>query len=964
QDRQKERAKSAIAASSVKVLRICTQINEELTQTQKIIVLFQLFEFVKSGSDIISDQELEFIRTVAEIFYVSKEEHNLLKRFVIDSVDELPDSEHLLLINNHDRQEGRKTRFLKRELLEGVILILEIRSANIYLLRYLGRGELYLNSQILLPDKVNVLQSGSTIRNHVLKPIYFSDIISCYIEDKIESKITFNVTGIEYKFKNGNVGLHPMSFTEESGRLVGIMGASGAGKSTLLNVLNGSSNPDNGTIKINGIDIHKESYKLKGLIGYVSQDDLLIEELTVFQNLYYNAKLCFDKHSENEITEIVHKTLQNLGLLEIKDTQVGSPLNKKISGGQRKRLNIALELIREPAVLFLDEPTSGLSSRDSENIMDLLKELALKGKLVFVVIHQPSSHIFKMFDRLLILDTGGYLIYSGDPIESIVYFKEQTHQANWSESECHVCGNVNPEQIFNIVEANVLNEYGQQTHTRKISPAEWAQHFREFAARRIKPIKLPNELPRILFNVPSKLNQFKIFVKRDILAKLSNSQYLVINILEAPILALILSFLIRYFDESTGNNIGYTLEGNMNIPVYIFMSVIVAIFMGLSISAEEIIKDRKILKRESFLNLSWFSYLLSKVAILFLLSAIQAALFVFIGNTIIGIKGMYFHYWLMLFSAWASSNIMGLVISDSFKTVVTIYILIPFLVIPQIILSGVIVKYENLNPNISSPDRIPLYGEIITARWAYEGLAVHQFTHNPYERIFYTYDKAMSRSEFRKVYWIPNLQNKVDFVQRNLHNPAEKDLVETYLKLLHNEISLENQLNDNVRFAYCHLLREDKINHAVLDELQDYLKISREYYIKLYNRANKMKDKEVAARQQTEEGRQAFLKLKRENYNEKLAEFVENKNEITKIIEFRDRLYQKTDPIFLDPQHNLIKAHFYAPNKKIFGQMIPTFWANLLVIWFISILFFTILYFRLLKRFLLLVESVSIRIKK
>ncbi|GAJ09466.1 unnamed protein product, partial [marine sediment metagenome] len=242
------------------------------------------------------------------------------------------------------------------------------------------------------------------------------------------------------------------------GRLIGIMGASGAGKSTLLNVLNGTYVPSSGEVLINGVNIHTEKEKIEGIIGHVSQDDLLIEELTVFQNLYFNAKLCFNNYTEWELVDTVNKTLKNLGLFEIKDMKVGSPLNKKISGGQRKRLNIALELIREPPVLFLDEPTSGLSSRDSENILDLLKELALKGKLVFVVIHQPASDLFKMFDKLIILDTGGWLIYNGDPVESIIYFKSRIQHANWNESECHVCGNVTPEQIFNIVESNVLDE--------------------------------------------------------------------------------------------------------------------------------------------------------------------------------------------------------------------------------------------------------------------------------------------------------------------------------------------------------------------------------------------------------------------------------------------------------------------------------------------------------------------------
>ena len=147
----------------------------------------------------------------------------------------------------------------------------------------------------------------------------------------------------------------------------------------------------------------------------------------------------------------------------------------------------------------------------------------------------------------------------------------------------------------------------------------------------------------------------------------------------------------------------YTLYDNSNLPIYIFMSVIVAIFMGLTVSAEEIIKDRKILKREAFLNLSWNSYLMSKVFVQFVISAIQAFTFVLVGNGITGIKGMMFEYWLVLFTCWAGANMFGLLISDSFKAVVTIYILIPFLVIPQIILSGVIVKFEKLNPNISSP---------------------------------------------------------------------------------------------------------------------------------------------------------------------------------------------------------------------------------------------------------------------
>src|SRR5690606_27369708 len=217
------------------------------------------------------------------------------------------------------------------------------------------------------------------------------------------------------------------------------MGASGSGKSTLINILNGNEKPTSGSVQINSLDLHQEPEKLEGAIGYVPQDDLLIEDLTVFQNLFYSAKLCFGDKSDEEITRLVDKTLYDLGLQETKNLKVGNVLNKTISGGQRKRVNIGLELLREPLIMFVDEPTSGLSSHDSENIMDLLKELSLSGKLIFVVIHQPSSEIFKMFDRLLILDVGGYPVYYGNPVEAIDYFRNAIRVIDKTNAVCLDC---------------------------------------------------------------------------------------------------------------------------------------------------------------------------------------------------------------------------------------------------------------------------------------------------------------------------------------------------------------------------------------------------------------------------------------------------------------------------------------------------------------------------------------------
>jgi len=320
---------------------------------------------------------------------------------------------------------------------------------------------------------------------------------------------------------------------------------------------------------------------------------------------------------------------------------------------------------------------------------------------------------------------------------------------------------------------------------------------------------------------------------------------------------------------------------------------------------------------------------------------------------------MYFQYWLVLFSAWVTSNLMGLVISDSFKTIVTIYILIPFLVIPQIILSGIIVKFEKLNPAISSPSNIPLYGEIITARWAYEALAVYQFKENVYEKQFYIFDKRMSVAEYKKNYWIRYLKNKIDDCERNLSNKEFKSKAVTDLTLIRNEIGKELQNNESASFKYMSDLYVDKISPEAIEALKDYIEKLNTAYIKLYNKANVEKDNLISDLQVDEKSRDAFLKLKRGAHNESLVDFVTNSGETDRIVEYKEHLYQKVDPIFLDPESHFIKSHFYAPRKQFLNTFYSTYWVNIIVMWIMTLIFYFILYFRLFKRFLDSFEHLS-----
>ncbi|MBI4945608.1 MAG: ATP-binding cassette domain-containing protein [Bacteroidetes bacterium] len=947
---RKEGAAKRTSLGSVKILKICTQINKELEQKQKVVVLLRIVEFIYSSNDI-SQQELEFVTTVAETFNISDEEFKRVVDFVQCKADVLQDSSFLLVIDKKDSKPNFNVKHIKSVHLEGQIRVMHIPSVSMYVMKYFGADALYLNGQVISQDKLYILTEGSSIRSPRVHPIYYSDIISQFLADTSKSKTSFVAEIEEYLFPTGKVGLRNVNIYEESGKLIGIMGGSGAGKSTLLNVLNGNETPSKGSVLINGINIHTERDRAEGIIGMIPQDDLLIEELTVFQNLFYNAKLCFANLTDFEITERVNSVLSDLGLFEARGLKVGSPLEKTISGGQRKRLNIALELIREPSVLFVDEPTSGLSSRDSENIMDLMKELARKGKLLFVVIHQPSSDIYKMFDKMIILDVGGYPIYYGNPIDAIIYFKRLINHVKSDESECAECGNVNPEQIFNIIESKVLDEYGNLTRNRKISPPEWNKHYVEQIEKELeKPTEQNNSVMSTL-SIPNKLKQFKVFVTRDVLSKLANKQYLAINFLEAPLLGFILAFMVRFYNTDISNKIGYIYRDNENMTAYLFMSVVVSLFIGMMVSAEEIIKDRKILKREKFLNLSRVSYLFSKVAILFILSALQMIMFIGVGNSILCIKGMYFDYWFVLFTTACCANILGLNISASFNSAITVYILIPILLIPQLLLSGVIVHFDKLNPILTTQKNVPMSGEVMTSRWAFEALAVNQYKNNKFEKQFYTFDKKKSVASFKKDYLIAKLKGKIDKSITNYKDPAFKDEVMSDLTLCREEIKKEMKVTKRIPCPVIDQLELGKFNEEVAAKMQEYLNNIQQYYIKTYNIAGDEEDK-LIGKINKEKGADKFMQMKNEYENESLIDLVTNRNSMEdKILENDGELIQRSDPIFLDPPADkFLRAQFYAPRKAIFGTYFDTYWVNMSVIWVMTILLFITLYFDALKK--------------
>ena len=347
---------------SVKVLRICSQINKELTQRQKIIVLIRIFEFI-DRDNYRSEKELSFVKIVSESFHVPKDEYELLRDFVEQGGENIIDQENHIYYSGNPIRQLKKAKSGISEGLDSLVHIIQVRSVRTLFFKYAGEQELYVNGQIVATDKTHIFNIGSTLKTAKSSQIFYSDLITKLTSSGVIIPMSFEAKNIIHTFKGGETAIRNVSAATETAKMIGIMGGSGSGKTSLLNIMNGKIKPTFGTVEINGIDLHDEKSKLEGVIGNVNQNDLLIEELTVFQNLYFSAKLSLKGVPNNILTKKVIRLLQTLGLYEIRALKVGSSVEKIISGGQRKRLNIALELIREPSILFVDEPTSGLSSK-------------------------------------------------------------------------------------------------------------------------------------------------------------------------------------------------------------------------------------------------------------------------------------------------------------------------------------------------------------------------------------------------------------------------------------------------------------------------------------------------------------------------------------------------------------------------------------------------------------------------
>ena len=649
------------------------------------------------------------------------------------------------------------------------------------------------------------LKDGDTIRIDVGQFLRcnFSELI---IEEERNIIRTLEVNEVTHRFGKGEIVLEGISFNVTRGELVCVMGASGSGKSTLLRVLAGQLQPTSGDIVLNGRSLYRNLDVLKHYISYMPQQDAFDEHLTIGENMQFAAAIRAPHLSRRDRVRRLDAKLIELGLNERRDAVVGSADRKILSGGERKRLNIGLDMIGMSDVYLFDEPTSGLSSKDSEHVMEIIRGMA-HNKIIVVTIHQPSSKIFQMFHKAMLLDKGGRLVFFGTPSEMLRYFAEAEHQHQFGAElgACPSCGTTRPEFIFDVLETPLRdlsgdviyeeNSRGQLVPSRRYSPEFWRDKYEAFRLiQDVKQVSLrqepvaplpaaPAERKRLPFRWHDQWTQFRTVLRRAFISKLRNRANLVITICVSPVLALLIATILRYSESGT-----YDFASAYHIPTFLFLGLIVAMFLGLTNSADDIIRDRAVLQRERNLDVRLSYYVIAKTLTLAVFALIQCVLFVLIGNYVLEIRAMFWIYLGIMFMTAMSGVSLGLLISSLVADPKTAANIVPLVLIPQIIMGGALIKYEDMNRNLAllyalshwfsehpstekskkmeSKLQVPFVCQFVAMRWSYDEMVLAQAKLNP---LTHRQDRA---------------QREIDrIVARHRQDPAEskrlEDLKET-----------------------------------------------------------------------------------------------------------------------------------------------------------------------------------------
>lgn len=801
---------------------------------------------------------------------------------------------------------------------ESHLLVMFVEPIKSYVVRCLSGSEHFFDQDVGYRCGFRLLSPGHTLTMKGLPVLSFSGLKSRFLHASEKGELQLVIDQIQYGRSKGNREIHAFSACETTGQLIGIVGREGVGKSTLLKLLAGKIKPDSGSITINGYELWRNKYLLKGIIGFVPEEDLLFEDLTVGDNLTLTARLFYSNLSAKEIDARVNAVLSRLDLLELKHMVVGKVLSKHIQPGQRRMINIALELLREPQILLVDNALSGLGMSDAAKVIKILHDYSFAGNLVITTISQADSSTFVLFDKIWLLDEGGRAVYSGSVKDAPEYLLRSLKLAYQNRDYN------DPAQLLDLVNYRLPDKEGQ-VWKRVVEPREWHDQFLRDQLLKENHLQMQSILPARILKIPALEVQLMIFSIRNFKSKFSRMYDVIRTLATGPVIALLIALLFRY--SSNGQ---YVLADNMNLPLYQFISVVVAVFLGLIMSADEIIRERNILEKEEYLEFSRFSYLNSKILYLLPVIALQTLLYVVTGNLILGIHEFIWVYWIVLFSVASFGVLLGLFLSASVYRLDYLYkAVLPLVIALQLLLGGGILSYDRLN--LGNSRYTPLIGDLMVARWGYEALAVEQFQNNAYEKLVYDVNKELERSSFLAFQLIPKLEATLALCRSTAH----ADSAVQYSTLLQKELMKIAALPDVFPFEYTPKLREIFGNEKLIQETSDYLTYLSIHFYSQYE--SMVQQKNNLMQHLTDSlGNERMTELWKRHHNIALERIVTNAEAETEYHTAGGEIIRSKGTIYQDPMSNVGRARLFCPQKLFNNQMTDTLWFNISIIWLLT----------------------------
>ncbi len=862
-----------IGSNSVKLIRFCNEINQRFDRATRILLWLRLAELIsdRQGEETETD---DYLTLAADSLNIESESQQALRQLISDSTTTGKSDIRMQLpgmLSWHDAASG------------------------LLLAKFCDRGFL-MNDHPIVVNTIAEIKPGMEIADNKGNSISYTMLMRQYC-GLHAATIGVELNHVKYSYRNKTV-LQPVSLTIEGPAVVALSGRSGSGKSTLLRLMAGTLRPETGVIRI--YSEHGDTVKR----GYVEQDEAFIAEFTVEEILHERLALLkkaglVARHIGSEIvSEVAAKT----GLTGQLHQKAGSHGQSQLSGGQRKKLAIALQLLTSPEVLLLDEPTSGLSSGDAIEMMTIVKNLAAQGCLVICSLHQPSFELLHQTDYLLQLDTGGFPVYYGETSGAAAYFRNISETADNRALACPACMHYNPADLFNIVEETRLDETGNRTGERKISPQQWYESFKSvhehgnFSTKKAtdKNKKQPCRM------VALTLHFFARDVKRMI-RKPSSSAAIFVS---AAVLFLLIAFVSR---GSAGD---YNYSTNPNIPAAFLMMMITAVFTGMMVAGNEVCGDRNFRRSEKLISRDMASWVSSKLIRMLLVSVIMAMLMVSILSGMLAIPIGFWRLTLLMIAVFFHGAALGLLLSSVFRQLSTVYFVVPLIIVPQLLLSGLIINFDNFPRCLQSTSFTPPVADLAATRWAFEAIAVDAFVNNTWEKQFYT----VHYQKYRAAWYLNHVIPYTELLAKKDRKAAQQ--------LLQNEIKREKfRVNTATDFESQTALLKTVFSR-LLHECINSEQTMQEQLAKVYD----------------------MNKMKQENHNQQLALLLVNPVPAFTVDNNQMRLVRRFAPVFYLPDNNAGRAHYFAPAKKIGNTYIDTFDFNLLIISVMNLLIIAGLY--------------------